>query len=459
MTKRTRNIILAVVGLQLIMIIGLLMLPSVVRAIPGRYRVALQERSPFLGEITESVIHQVAPMEELPAPAQVSAVATVDISALIVVQPTAVPTETPSPTAPAVPAEAEAAEPAPLPTEEPTATPSPTPEPLPTAVTLADMGVIKQTFNNCGPANLTQVLNWYGNEITQEEVAAYLKPNSEDRNVSPWQIADYVNQQTSGFNAIARSGGSMEMIKQFIAAGYPVVVEKGYDLPESGWWGHYLTVYGYDDEKQEMYSQDSYLGPFDGSGRTDSYAELEKYWQQFNYTFYVVYKPEQQDEVAAILGEDMFDDFKMWQHVAALADREAKANPDDAIALFNLGTAFTRMGELTGEQEYYQAGVQAFDQARQVGLPPRMLWYQHMPYLAYWKVGRGQDVLDLADATLATQGGANVEETYWYKGHVLAEQGDLYGAKSAYQSALVVNENFYPAQISLDWVNSVLGGN
>jgi hypothetical protein len=32
------------------------------------------------------------------------------------------------------------------------------------------------------------------------------------------------------------------------------------------------------------------------------------------------------------------------------------------------------MGELTGEQEYYQAGVQAFDQARQVGLPPRMLW-------------------------------------------------------------------------------------
>ncbi len=457
MTKRTRNIILAVVGLQLIMIIGLLMLPSVVRAIPGRYRVALQERSPFLSNITEDVIEQVAPMAEIPAPAQVSAVATVDISALIVTEPTAVPTETPSPTAPAVPAEAEAAEPAPLPTEEPTATPSPTPEPLPTAVTLADMGVIKQTFNNCGPANLTQVLNWYGNEITQEEVAAYLKPNSEDRNVSPWQIADYVNQQTSGFNAIARSGGSMEMIKQFIAAGYPVVVEKGYDLPESGWWGHYLTVYGYDDEKQEMYSQDSYLGPWDGSGRTDSYAELEKYWQQFNYTFYVVYKPEQQDEVAAILGEDMFDDFKMWQHVAALADREAKANPDDAIALFNLGTAFTRMGELTGEQEYYQAGVQAFDQARQVGLPPRMLWYQHMPYLAYWKVGRGQDVLDLADATLATQGGANVEETYWYKGHVLAEQGDLFGAKSAYQSALVVNENFYPAQISLDWVNSVLG--
>ncbi|MCZ7673149.1 MAG: hypothetical protein M5U34_41555 [Chloroflexi bacterium] len=101
-------------------------------------------------------------------------------------------------------------------------------------------------------------------------------------------------------------------------------MKKGYDLPESGWWGHYLTVYGYDDEKQELYSQDSYLGPWDASGRIDDYAEVEKYWQQFNYTFYVVYKPEQQDEVAAILGEDMFDDFKMWQHVAALADRKRK---------------------------------------------------------------------------------------------------------------------------------------
>jgi hypothetical protein len=477
MKKRTRNIILLIVGLQIIVIIGLMMLPSVARAIPGRYRVALQERAPLLGNITESVIDQVAPVAAIPTPAQTAGNAeAVDIAALIVTEPTAtsaslsagVATQPPT----AVPPEAEVSESelieptatsaslsAGVPTNTPEPTPSPTPEPLPTAVSLEGMEVIKQTFNNCGPANLTQVLNWYGSDITQEIVAEYLKPNSEDRNVSPWQIADYVNEQTPGYNAIARSGGSLEMIKRFVAAGYPVVIEKGYELPDSGWWGHYLTVYGYDDEKRELYSQDSYLGPWDSSGRTDDYDEVEKYWQQFNYTFYVVYQAHQEEEIAAILGEDMFDDFKMWQHVAALADREAKANPDDAIAMFNLGTALTRLGELTGEQEYYQGGVQAFDQAREIGLPPRMLWYQHMPYLAYWKVGRGQDVLDLADATLAAQGGSNVEETYWYKGHVLAEQGDLYGAKSAYQSALAVNENFYPAQISLDWVNSVLTGN
>ena len=70
------------------------------------------------------------------------------------------------------------------------------------------------------------------------------------------------------------SGGDLEMIKRFLAAGFPVVIEKGYELPDSGWWGHYLTIYGYDDQLEELYSQDSYLGPFDGSGRVDGYTEF-----------------------------------------------------------------------------------------------------------------------------------------------------------------------------------------
>ncbi|MBP7591033.1 MAG: C39 family peptidase, partial [Chloroflexi bacterium] len=425
MKNRTRNLILAVVGIQFIVIIGLLALPMVAQAIPGRYRVALQERSPFLGSISEEVIAQVAPVATaLPAPELDDTSSHVDLSALAAAKPTAtpmvMPTETAVPTQqPITPADDITPEPTLPPTATPSPTTAPTPVPLPVSKILPDMKVVKQSFNNCGPANLTQVLNWWGNPVTQEEVASYLKPNSEDRNVSAWQIADYVNEQTPGYNAIARSGGSLEMVKKFIAAGYPVVIEKGYELPESGWWGHYITIYGYDDTKQELYSQDSYLGPWDNSGRIDSYDEIEKYWQQFNYTFYVVYTPDKADEVASILGEEMFDDLKMWQYVASLAESETQANPDDAMAWFNMGTAFTRIAGLTGDQTYYQGGAQAYDKAREIGLPPRMLWYQFQPYLAYWKVGRYQDVLDLANATLDTQGGRNVEETYWYMGHVL----------------------------------------
>ncbi|MCB9434187.1 MAG: hypothetical protein H6668_19615 [Ardenticatenaceae bacterium] len=56
----------------------------------------------------------------------------------------------------------------------------------------------------------------------------------------------------------------------------------------------------------------------------------------------------------------------------------------------------------------------------------------------------------LADATLETQGGRNVEETYLYKGHALISQGNVTGAAEAYREALRANANFYPAQIALD---------
>ncbi|MCP4359216.1 MAG: hypothetical protein GY796_14475 [Chloroflexi bacterium] len=480
MNKRTRNIILLIVGLQFVLIIGFLTLPQVVQAIPGRYRVALQERIPVASTVLEEVIDQVAPVATaLPAANQPGNTAEVDIAALVArstAVPSNEPTPSPEPTQEAVVveesegvAEVEATTTsASLSTDVPTNIPpppptqTPTPEPLPINHVLEGMGVIKQTFNNCGPANLTQVLNWYGNDITQEEIAAYLKPSSEDRNVSPWQIADYVNEQTSGvYMAVAHSGGKQELIKELIVAGYPVVIEKGYELPESGWWGHYLTVYGYDDNLGQFYTQDSYLGPWDGSGRPATYTEVEQYWPQFNNTFYVVFKPEQEAEVKAIIGPELSDKIRMWQLVAEHTQAQVEANPDDVFAWFNLGTALTRLGEnvLEGNAKYYEAAAQAFDQAREIGLPPRMLWYQHRPYIAYDKVGRYQDVIDLANATLATQGGRNVEETYWYKGHALAALGDLYGAQDAYQSALAVNENFYPAQISLDWVNTVINGN
>lgn len=481
MKKRTRNIILTIVIIQLLFITAILALPSAVQAVPGRYRVALSERNPLLGSIAEDVIESVAPVATaLPAPSAENRGDEVNIASLLadsqptlntaenpgiepfevagISQPDVTPTaaseeESESIVTPQSEALVPTADPIETPTATPTVQPTATPAPLPATHQIEGVGVIQQTFNNCGPANLTQVLNFYGNEITQADVASYLKPNPEDRNVSPWQIADYVNEQTPGLNAIARSGGTLEMIKRFVAAGYPVVIEKGYELPESGWWGHYLTVYGYDDARQLFNTQDSYLGPFDGSGKTASYDEIEKFWQQFNYTFYVVYRPDQQEEVASILGPEMFDDFAMWQNAAELAERETNDNPEDAVAWFNLGTALTRMGGLTGENKYYQGGAQAFDRARELGLPPRMLWYQFQPYLAYLKLQRYQDIVDLADATLETQGGRNVEETFWYKGHALAFLGDVAGARDAYQQALRVNENFYPAQWSLDALN------
>ena len=56
MNRHTRNIILIIVLLQLALIAGLLTLPTAVQAIPGRYRVALAERNPFLSDPNACVI-------------------------------------------------------------------------------------------------------------------------------------------------------------------------------------------------------------------------------------------------------------------------------------------------------------------------------------------------------------------------------------------------------------------
>jgi len=338
---------------------------------------------------------------------------------------------------------------------------------IPAAARLTGLELEAQEFNNCGPTNLAIVLNYYGDPTTQLEAASYLKPNNQDRNVSPWQISDYVNDET-GLRSIARSNGTQEMLKAFVAAGYPVVIEKGYD-PEAanaqGWYGHYLTLFGYSDEAEEYYTIDTFLGPFRQSdvkpgytledGMPYSYEYVDYYWEQFNHTFYVVYRPDQEAEVFSIIGEELLDDASMWTSAAARAQATLAEEPENQFAWFNLGTSLTRLGELTGDQSQYENGAVAFDQARALGLPSRMLWYQHRPYIAYMKVGRYDDMIELADATLVDPGGRNVEETYFYKGHALSFQGDFNGSAAAFQQALKLNEFFYPAQFALDYVNSL----
>src|SRR5690606_15821288 len=69
MRNRTKSIIVLIAIAQFGLIIGLLALPTVVNAIPGRYRVWLQENHAFLSNVTEGVIDQVAPVATaLPAP-------------------------------------------------------------------------------------------------------------------------------------------------------------------------------------------------------------------------------------------------------------------------------------------------------------------------------------------------------------------------------------------------------
>ncbi len=329
---------------------------------------------------------------------------------------------------------------APLATEAVVRGPSSVVPPLPPYARVAGLPIIPQKFNNCGPTNLTLVLNHFGIEVDQFDVAAVVRPNYEDRNVSPDELVEYVNASSwpTPLRAAAYVGGDLDLLRRLLHAGLPVIIEKGLMPDEAtGWMGHYLTLYGYDDITSHFLARDTYLGPWRGDGLA-SYRDTERYWEQFNNAFIVVYPPEREAEVAELLGPAFADPTAMWAAVAERARAAARLDVANPFVWFNLGASLTELAKL-GDPTLYEAAAAAYDQARLLGLPARMMWYRFGPYEAYLAVGRHADVAALAEATLASQGGRNVEETYLYQGRALAATGDAAGARAAFARAARLN--------------------
>ena len=120
----------------------------------------------------------------------------------------------------------------------------------------------------------------------------------------------------------------------------------------------------------------------------------------------------------------------MWAETVASAQAEIERDDNDAYAWFNLGTGLTALGSFTD-------AAAAYDQAQQLGLPWRMLWYQFGPFEAYYQTGRHQDVLRLADATLSDQ--VQIEEILYWRSRSLQALGDAAGADQAWQTARRLN--------------------
>ncbi|HUN08203.1 MAG TPA: C39 family peptidase [Aggregatilineales bacterium] len=286
---------------------------------------------------------------------------------------------------------------------------SPTPEAIVTE-SLPSMAYISglrhefQTWNNCGPATITMGLSHFGWIEDQTFAASFLKPNEEDKNVTPREMVRFVNGQTN-IRALTRMGGTLELLRSFISSGFPVIVSIGYAPEGEDWFGHYRAVIGYDDSTQNFYAYDSYLGTGeDGRGLVVPYSEFDSGWQDFNRNFIVLYEQGNDGRVASILGERV-DVMRAAELALEIAQRETELDPRNGFAWFNLGTSLVAL-------ERYDEATRAYDMAQQHELPWRMLWYQFGPYEAYFAVGRLDDVTALVMANL-NNGGAYVEETHF----------------------------------------------
>jgi hypothetical protein len=307
---------------------------------------------------------------------------------------------------------------------------------LPSSASIDTFRYERQGWNNCGPATLTMGLTHFGYQPNQNTAAAWLKPNVEDKNVSPWQMVEFVNTQAPGTTrAMYRYGGELDLLKTLIVNEFPVVIEAGYDPPphDLGWMGHYLLMKGYDDSTSIFTTHDSY----DGANYPYAYAEIDDKWRHFNNVYIVLYDITREEELMTLLGEDA-DPQRNLELTLAENQLAAAENPTDPFAWFNVGTTYTLL-------ENYEFAAAAYDEAFKYGLPWRMLWYQFGPFEAYMEMGRYGDVVRLAQNNLNDGGGQYVEETFYYAGLAREALGETDRALTNFNTAIQFNPNFTPA--------------
>lgn len=350
------------------------------------------------------------------------------------------PTYTPTPAPTAAPVITLASS-----TAEATPEPTPTPahQPAGSTASLSGFSHMWQTWNNCGPATLAMNLSYFGSTLDQAAVAAVMRPNPEDKNVSPHEMADFARAQ--GYLARTQINNTTDTLHLLLANGLPVIVETWHEDEPNNGMGHYRLLTGYDDPGQRWIAFDSFdakdlINPGGAyQGITVPYANFDELWRVFNRVAVVIYPPDKADLVADILGPQA-DDGAMWAASLAQAQAEAQANPTDPFAPFNQGSSLLALGRP-------DEAAATFDQARRLGLPWRMLWYQFGPFEAYYATGRFPEMVALADATLRNV--TDVEELHYWRGMALQALGDTDAARRAFQKAVELNPNYLPAAQAL----------
>jgi len=349
------------------------------------------------------------------------------------------------------------------PTPGPTPSPTVTSTPLPGSVILPGVVYVDQheRFNYCGPSNLTMALNFWGWKGNRDDVAKVVKPGNgntresfifqsePDLNVMPYELVDFVNDNTE-YRALMRYGGDENLIKRLIAAGFPVIVEKGYYAIDrqnaTTWMGHYLFTTGYDDTRGSFIVQDANLIP--GKDLLSDYATYQHGWREYNYLFMVIYPADRESEIMTLLGP-WSDEKWASQHALELAEKDIQTlnGNDSFFAWFNKGTSHVALQQYVDAANSYDKAFSIYANwdMKKEDRPFRMIWYQTGPYFAYYYSARYHDVISLADTTLDAMAKPNLEESLLWRGRAYYMSGNTQAAVDDYRAALKIHVNWLPA--------------
>jgi tetratricopeptide (TPR) repeat protein len=292
---------------------------------------------------------------------------------------------------------------------------------------------IKQTPNNCAPAALSIALSYFDITVSQEELAADLRPNNnlekkdDDKSTPPEELAEKIKEY--GLIPYYRANGSPELIEQFISNDIPIVI-RTLLYPDQDY-AHYRVVKGYDSIKKEIIQDDS----LEGKNLHFTYEEFNKLWQPFNYSYLLLVPKDKQSLVESILGEEL-DPKTAWKNAELRAREELDANPGSYKSGFNVVTALFYQGD-------YAGSLREFEKVSS-RLPMHTMWYQMEPIQAYYNIGNYDKVFSLSNKIFA-DGNKGYSELYMLRGQAYEAKGELSLAKVEFEKALLYNKNLEPA--------------
>jgi tetratricopeptide (TPR) repeat protein len=312
-------------------------------------------------------------------------------------------------------------------------------------------------WNYCGPANLSMSLTFWGWQGNRDIVAEQTKGNEQDKNIFPSEMVEFVQNHTS-YSALDRVGGNLDLLMRLIAAGFPVLTEKGYyEFDYTGnyaWMGHYQFVTGYDQTERTLIVQDTYIQ--EGENHEFGFDEFVEGWRSFNFVFVVVYPPEREAEVLELLGPYADEQWAI-AHALDLAESETESltDVDEYFAWFNIGTNHVLLFEYIDAAHAFDKAFQLYAELPGTIRPYRMLWYQTGPYKAYYYSGRYQEVYELANYTLfETITDPILEESFYWRGLAKEQLGDLAGAIFDWQVCLELHPGWGDAIYELQRVGA-----
>ena len=226
------------------------------------------------------------------------------------------------------------------------------PPEVPTRAAVEGVPLIQQEDFYCGPAALAMVMQWSGQDVTQEQIAALsFSPGADGT-----YLADMIGAARRQGQLAVNVEGFGAVLEE-VAAGHPVIVFQNLSLPVAPRW-HYAVVVAYDMPREQVVLHSGELDrvtmSLDLFGRT---------WRRGDFWALAVLPPDtlpaSPDQWSILEAAAALEQVEQFAAAETAYARGGAEWPGNWIWWFGLGNARYAKGDLTGARRAFERAAAA----------------------------------------------------------------------------------------------------